>query len=337
MSIQSEIDRLNRNVAQSYEAVRERGGAVPEEANSDNLAAAINTIPKGNDGPVQWEDINGRPDLSNISRLDRLEITIHADTWDDNNEAMVSLVGFPSEAIPGLITPVPTSDSKDAYYECDVMLVSQSGRRDRLGGVNPGLGNLTFLTFKAESIPDRDLDVYIYLQGVSVTYEYVRSWWSPKMTSNNSPIPFVASASAVYNNLDAAEPYNAFDGDNTSGRYWYPPNINNAWIKIDFGAVKEVYGIRLYPTRWTETMTLLFPQSFIIYGSNDDTNWDIIVIIGKDSSYDPLSYEPVECPFKLPKSFRYYKISDFDENYNESIPNQLCIGDIQFEVLEGGV
>ena len=50
MSIQSEIDRLNRNVAQSYEAVRERGGAVPEEANSDNLAAAINTIPESSGG-----------------------------------------------------------------------------------------------------------------------------------------------------------------------------------------------------------------------------------------------------------------------------------------------
>ena len=333
MSIQSEIDRLNRNVAQSYEAVRERGGAVPEEANSDNLAAAINTIPKGNDDPVQWEDINGRPDLSNISRLDRLEITIHADTWDDNNEARVAVAGFPSEAIPGLITPVPTSDSKDAYYECDVMLVSQSDRRDRLSLP----ANLTVLTFKAESIPDRDLDVYIYLQGVSVTYEYVRSWWSPKMTSNTSPIPFVASASDVYNNLDSAEPYNAFDGDNTSGRYWYTQHINNAWIKIDFGAVKEVYGIRLYPTRWTETMALLFPQSFIIYGSNDDTKWDVIVIISNDSSYDPLSYAPVECPFKSVKSYRYYKISDFDKNHKESIPDQLCIGDIQFEVLEGGL
>lgn len=45
MSIQSEIERISSNVASAYDAVREKGGAIPEKQNSNNLAAAIQEIP----------------------------------------------------------------------------------------------------------------------------------------------------------------------------------------------------------------------------------------------------------------------------------------------------
>lgn len=47
MSIQNEINRITNNVASAYTAVEEKGGSVPEEANSDNLAEAIRSIESG--------------------------------------------------------------------------------------------------------------------------------------------------------------------------------------------------------------------------------------------------------------------------------------------------
>ena len=47
MSIQSEINRVKGNVASAYSAVQEKGGTLPEEQNSANLAAAINSIQQG--------------------------------------------------------------------------------------------------------------------------------------------------------------------------------------------------------------------------------------------------------------------------------------------------
>lgn len=47
MSIQNEIDRIASNVADAYAAVEEKGGTVPEEANSDKLAEAIRSIESG--------------------------------------------------------------------------------------------------------------------------------------------------------------------------------------------------------------------------------------------------------------------------------------------------
>lgn len=53
MSIQNEIDRIANNVAEAYAAVEEKGGSVPEEANSDNLAEAVRSIPELEGIPVK--------------------------------------------------------------------------------------------------------------------------------------------------------------------------------------------------------------------------------------------------------------------------------------------
>ena len=45
MSVQTEIDRINGNVAASYSAVEELGADLPAEQNSDNLPETIRAIP----------------------------------------------------------------------------------------------------------------------------------------------------------------------------------------------------------------------------------------------------------------------------------------------------
>lgn len=50
MSVESEILRIQRNIANAYAAVSEMGGEVPLQPTSANLPAAISTIPSGGSG-----------------------------------------------------------------------------------------------------------------------------------------------------------------------------------------------------------------------------------------------------------------------------------------------
>ena len=50
MSIQSEIERISTNISTAYDAVNEKGGALPEKKNSANLATAIRGIISGGGG-----------------------------------------------------------------------------------------------------------------------------------------------------------------------------------------------------------------------------------------------------------------------------------------------
>lgn len=47
MSVQSEIDRINGNVASTYTALSEMGAIMPETQNSDNLPETVRTVPTG--------------------------------------------------------------------------------------------------------------------------------------------------------------------------------------------------------------------------------------------------------------------------------------------------
>lgn len=47
MSIRSEIERIKLNISSAYDAVLSKGGEIPENPSSDDLTAAINSIPKG--------------------------------------------------------------------------------------------------------------------------------------------------------------------------------------------------------------------------------------------------------------------------------------------------
>lgn len=58
MSVQSEIDRINGNVASTYSALSELGATMPEQRNSDNLPATARTVPAGG---ADWNAAEGEP------------------------------------------------------------------------------------------------------------------------------------------------------------------------------------------------------------------------------------------------------------------------------------
>src|SRR6185369_6453559 len=95
-----------------------------------------------------------------------------------------------------------------------------------------------------------------------------------RMTSNNTPVPFVASASSVTDS--GHEPFRAFDDD--SNFAWMglaPPS----WLQFDYGTpaakhlfrytiIAEDFFSNLFPGR--------VPRDWTIQASNDTLVWDVI-------------------------------------------------------------
>lgn len=52
MSVEGEILRIQRNLANTYAVVAEKGGEVPLQPNSENLAEAVRSIPSGSGNPL---------------------------------------------------------------------------------------------------------------------------------------------------------------------------------------------------------------------------------------------------------------------------------------------
>lgn len=59
MSIQSEITRINTNIANAYSAVTAMGGTVPQTQNSANLPDAIATLYEAQYIQLEWIESTG--------------------------------------------------------------------------------------------------------------------------------------------------------------------------------------------------------------------------------------------------------------------------------------
>lgn len=118
--------------------------------------------------------------------------------------------------------------------------------------------------------------IYISSSEPVVKYE----WWSPKMTSNTTPTPFIASASSIYGNGFPA--YRAFDGISTNPLgtdTWASANNPpvDTWLKIDFGNLKTIKGVRLQNRLFTTDNAMRqFPKTVYVEISNDDQTWETI-------------------------------------------------------------
>lgn len=160
--------------------------------------------------------------------------------------------------------------------------------------------------------------------GNSTTFE----WFSPKMTSNTTPAPYVASASAEPYAWNAA--WMAFDGIiGVDGNMWHSPNVKS-WIQFDFGKEILIKGIRMYAHANTSSFeyTKCLPKVFSILGSKDGNTYTNLFTSNDGSMYTPGVDLFSECMFSDNSiKYRYYKI-DCDLNY---IGNYYTvIADIQF-------
>ncbi len=303
-------------------------GQIPAKAsNIDYDVKWVDFQPCGSGGPsgtVQWEDINGRPDLSKVSTLSSILVTLYALLWSDNNEIEIPLSSVSANESEQVITPIPTTSSWTAYYESDIMLVEQSEGS---------------LKFKAKTLPTEDIKVYVYIQSVAELKEEfvgVFEWWSPKMTAENEPSPFVASASNFYDSGgQSLRPYLAFDGIPSTngfgdGGIWSSVDYTvNAWIQLDSGEKSIVDGLRINPGY--SIYGISTPPRFWLKGSLDGTVWEDI------GGWADISWAAMgnysDFMLDKPVSYRFYRIGVDNVSASESFNGRVCFGDILFHKM----
>lgn len=127
-----------------------------EGATSDDDSEDPGPSTGGSGGSLSWEDIEDKPDLSNVVKMDIPQATIPSSAWNQDKEATVTVNGVSGDESSQLITPVPSSSSFNTYYENDIKAVSQSEGS---------------LTFRAGTVPSEAVTVHIYIQSLDKTEE----------------------------------------------------------------------------------------------------------------------------------------------------------------------
>jgi len=153
-------------------------------------------------------------------------------------------------------------------------------------------------------------------------FEPLYIWHNTNMTSNNTPTRLVARASSEYNSTYTA--WKAFNGTVTdSNDRWRSSDYTvNQWIKLDYGIIKRVNVVKIQGVT-DSTILAGNPIEYIIEGSNDDSNWNIISNISTTAFAD----KETKSFFFNEVSYRYYKLTPTRNQGNVSYFN---IGDIVF-------
>lgn len=156
------------------------------------------------------------------------------------------------------------------------------------------------------------------------------------MTSDNTPTPYVASATSTYS--DVFSPYKAFDGllsENISGTSndipttWISKdNVGSAYLQIDFGTKKVISAFRVNP-HYASGPSLSTPTNMQIYGSNDGDNWSEILNLTDISWAEIGGYNDFH--LDAPVNYRYYKIGS--NNVVNTTSGRIAYGDVQFYAL----
>lgn len=274
----------------------------------------------GSGGTIEWENINGRPDLSSVSSMIVAPIVLNSIGWVSGQQT-VTVEGVLVDEKAQLIIPVPTYTSKVLYISSGIEAISHSENT---------------IVFKASTIPSEDVDVLIYIIGVAEiknlnvgTFE----WWSPHMASDNTPAPYMCSASSNATNFGSSGIYAAFDGNRDT--YWANGiSDNNRWIQFDFGEKAKIFGIKML-SRNDGAYTQL-PVTFSILISDDGEAWES-VYQETNSSQIANKDEEKTISFDRPYNCRYIKIDGMASTWKDG-SIYVGIGDIQFNklIISGG-
>ena len=160
MSIQSEIDRINSNVQSALNAVADTGVSVPENANSNDLPAAVLALANekqdkltGMQGQVVGFGPDGLAVAQYAPKPKSVSVILPASGWDSFAKTQtVTVTGVSATETAQMITPTPALASQTAYYKAGVLCTGQAADS---------------LTFTADTVPTADLTVYVVIQEVA--------------------------------------------------------------------------------------------------------------------------------------------------------------------------
>jgi hypothetical protein len=158
---------------------------------------------------------------------------------------------------------------------------------DEFGSVNY-FGGDGETTFGIPEIETKDIDI------------------TPIMTGNNSPSPYVTSASSI--NADQ-QPYKTFNGKADSPSDCWAASTVQSWLKIDFG---KGVSVSKFAVTGIHTNTQYNPKDFILYGSNDDVTY--VPLYEATNQINWTSKEYREYSLGKTVHYRYFKFDISNNN-----------------------
>lgn len=105
MSVQSQVERLSANVANTLSAIESKGVTVAETATSDDMAGLVGMIP--------------------AVALTAYEVTLLASGWESSAQS-VTVSGVTADKTTCHVIVTPDPSAHDAYVECGVRCTEQA-------------------------------------------------------------------------------------------------------------------------------------------------------------------------------------------------------------------
>jgi hypothetical protein len=138
------------------------------------------------------------------------------------------------------------------------------------------------------------------------------------MISNNSPSPYVASASSEYYYGSLYEAYRVFDGS----KYVWGSSGTSGWLKLDYGSgnapVLIGYAIKSYEDPAFQNV---MPKNWTFKGSNNDTDWTTLDTRTNVTGWTASAWK--EFWFSNGNGYRYYMI-DISANNGYSLSTYIA-------------
>lgn len=272
-----------------------------------------NYVAQNGGGAVDWENVNGRPDLSSVSSMKVAQIVLLAVGWASDNTQTVDVTGILADENQQLIIPVPKSESKSAYISAGIECVSQAADS---------------LTFQCASAPTEDIRINVFVFGAAeVGEEFVGEfvWWSPQMTGENTPEPFVVTSEGKFGNISSISsglggPAWALFGGSDSGTWMLETNTRPTSITIDLGKTAIINGFKMKNAPQRQDLPL---ASGNIYGSSDGTTWERVTAVHTTNGETDFEIFDLDKPVQ----YRYFKLSDITPKSGNS---SVCLWDFYF-------
>ena len=125
------------------------------------------------------------------------------------------------------------------------------------------------------------------------------------MVSDNSPTPFVTSASSSYSGDFA--PFKAFNGLVGTNSYWLPSG-STGWLQLDVGSAKA-YMLTSYSVQVnTIPEPNRAPKDWTMQGRNDGATWDVLDTVSGQTGWNSGETRTFGCDVQT-SYYRYFRIN----------------------------
>lgn len=169
MSIQSQIERITQNVADTYSALEAAGATMPAAQSSDNLAATAASVSKATipattallkgDGAGGVREAEQGTDYAVATQV---TATLYSDAWDPDVTAghaqtvtVDALLSGAELVIVDVDLPVDDTDSRDLILAAWLAGPGANGVEQSAG----------FLTFHSDTVPDVNIPIVVGVIG----------------------------------------------------------------------------------------------------------------------------------------------------------------------------